>query len=130
MDYQITKATPEIGQIEVTYFNEGKPIANYAIDVPIVDGAYLTGDALDAEIQHRAPIWLVQREQETKTAEGFDAIQNLVKPLNTTPPEQTAEEIANAKMWADFEFNKKVAKALVKFGVLQTDPTEIGVTQL
>ena len=128
MDYQIVKATPEIGQIEVLYKDGDKPLGVFAIDVPVVDGAFLTGEALHEEIMHRAPTWMTQREQEVQTVAGFDAIAALVQPIQVD--EATSEQQANAAMWAQVEFEKKVAKALVKFGVLQSDPTAIESTQL
>jgi hypothetical protein len=128
MDYRITRAISEIGQIEVTYTHEGKDVATYAIDVPVVNGAFITSTALDAEIRHRAPTWLIDREQQIKTATGFNDIVALVQE-NPAPP-VNVEAQANAEMWAQVEFEKKVAKALVKFGVLQSDPTAIEVTQL
>lgn len=128
MDYQIIRATPEAGQIEVLYKDDGKPVGVYAIDVPVVDGAFLTGDALHNEIMHRAPLWVGQREREIKSASGFDSIVALVQPLELE--DLTSEAQANAEMWAQQAYEQKLAKALVKFGLLETDPTGIGVTQL
>jgi hypothetical protein len=128
MEYQIVRATPESGQIEVLYKEGEKLLGVYAIDVPVVDGAFLTGDALHEEIMHRAPTWATQREQEVATAVGFDQIVALVQPLPRNEPD--SEAAANRAMWEQVEFEKKIAKALVKFGVLKTDPTEIGVTHL
>lgn len=128
MDYQVIRATPKLGQIEVLYKDGGKPVGVFAIDVPVVDGAFLTGDALHAEIMHRAPTWVNQREQEVAAATGFDTIVALVQPL---PVNALAEDtLANMEMWEQVEYEKKLAKALIKFGVLQADPTSIGVTQL
>lgn len=78
MDYRIIAADATIGQIQVTYSNAGEDIATYAIDVPVVDGAFLTGDALAEEIQRRAPVWLLERKAEVAAATGWDAIQALV----------------------------------------------------
>jgi hypothetical protein len=49
-------------------------------------------------------------------------------PLIPAPSSVTPS--ANFQMWADIELEKKIAKALVKFGVLASDPTEIPVTKL
>jgi hypothetical protein len=88
MDYRIIFADAAIGQIQVTYSNAGEDIATYAIDVPVVDGAFLTGDALAEEIQRRAPVWLVERKAVVAAATGFDAIHALVEqPATTTTPE-------------------------------------------
>jgi hypothetical protein len=78
MDYRIVAANAAIGQIQVTYSNADIDIATYAIDVPIVDGAFITGTALDAEIQHRAPNWLVERAATVAVATGFSDIEALV----------------------------------------------------
>ena len=82
MDYRIIAADATIGQIQVTYSNAGDDVATYAIDVPVVDGAFLTGDALAEEIQRRAPVWLLERKTEVAAATGFDQINALVQ----TPP--------------------------------------------
>jgi hypothetical protein len=89
MDYRIIAAYAATGQIQVTYSTEGEDIATYAIDVPIVDGAFLTGDALAAEIQLRAPVWLLERKAEVSTAIGFDEINALVEPPTVAPPPET-----------------------------------------
>ena len=131
MDYQIISANADIGQIEVLYKQDGVALASYAIDVPIVNGAFFTITELDAEIQHRAPTWLNDRKQELKNATGFDDIAALVIPLsNSTTPENANTDVANKAMWEQIEFEKKVAAALVKFNVLAVDPTKIEVSTL
>ena len=79
MDYRIIAADATIGQIQVTYSNAGEDIATYAIDVPVVNGAFLTGNALAEEIQRRAPVWLLERKTEVAVATGFDQINALVQ---------------------------------------------------
>jgi hypothetical protein len=128
MDYQIISANSATGQIEVLYKDNGQSVGVYAIDVPIVNGEFITGQTLHNEIMHRAPLWVSQRDQEVKTAVGFDQIVALVQPL--VIDQTVSEQQANAQMWAQVEFEKQVAKALVKFGVLQSDPTKIEVTHL
>jgi hypothetical protein len=80
MDYRIIAADATIGQIQVTYSNAGTDIATYAIDVPVINGVFLTGDALTEEIQRRAPVWLLERKAEVAAAIGFDQITALVQP--------------------------------------------------
>lgn len=125
MDYKIIRATAQIGQIEVAYLADGKVVGVYAIDVPVIDGAFLTGDALEAEIQHRAPTWATTREQEVRAATGFEQIEALVEPLPTPAIDEETE--ANNRMWEQTQFEQRVAAVLVKFGVLQSDPTTIPV---
>ena len=85
MDYRIIAADATIGQIQVMYSNAGEDIAAYAIDVPVVNGAFLTGDALAAEIQRRAPVWLLERKTEVAVATGFDQINALVQAPPAAP---------------------------------------------
>ena len=131
MEYQIIFANAEIGQIEVLYKENNVGVAAYAIDVPIVDGAFLTGAELDVEIQHRAPVWLGIRKQELANATGFDKISALVQPITKQDaPEVDPSKAANTAMWAQVEYEKKLAAALVKFKVLSADPTTIEVSIL
>lgn len=91
MDYKIIAADAVHGQIQVTYSSEGVEIATYAIDVPIVDGKYITGEKLDAEIRIREPSWLLERRTMAAIAEDFHLIAELVQtpveiaPVTTTP---------------------------------------------
>lgn len=126
MDYKIIRANASIGQIEVEYSQAGKVCGVYAIDVPIVDGAFLTGEELDASIRLQAPTWVIQREQELATATGFEQIEALVE----TPTQEQIEFQENSAMWAQVAFEQQVAKALVKFGLLESDPTQVEVSQL
>ena len=128
MEYQITSANADIGQIEVLYKQDGIDVAAYAIDVPIVNGAFLTGVELNAEIQHRAPVWINTRKQELANAIGFDEIIALVQPITHSNTPENAN--GNAAMWDQVEFERKVAATLVKFNVLTVDPTTIEVSNL
>jgi len=87
MEYRIIAADATHGQIQVTYSENGSDIATYPIDVPIEDGKYITGDKLDAEIQSRAPIWLMQRRALASAAEDFHHIVAMVQtpePVSVT----------------------------------------------
>lgn len=132
MDYQIIRATREIGQIEVAYKHNGKVVGIYAIDVPVENGEFITGEPLEALIQHSAPVWIAERETAVAQAQNFGVIEAAVVPLAAqdlpTPP--TSQEIEQAQALVKAEFEKKVAQALIKFGVLESDPTAIGVTTL
>lgn len=126
MDYKIIRANASIGQIEIAYLDGDTVVGVYALDVPVENGAFITGQALEDLIQLQAPVWLVQRQEAASTATNFAQIEALVEELPAADPQAEA----NAQMWAQAQFEKQVAKALVKFGVLQSDPTEIDVTQL
>lgn len=127
MEYKIIRATPEIGQIEIEYSDNGKVVATYAFDVPIVDNVFISGDALDAAIRLHAPTWVSQRELEVAAATGFSKIQSLVQAQEI---EIEDDGMQNMDMWEQIQFEQRVAAALVKFGVLQSDPTAIPVGSL
>jgi hypothetical protein len=78
MDYRIIEANAATGQIVVEYSSGGEVVGKFAIDVPIVDGAYVTGAALDAEIALRAPTWVVERKAAVESATNFSEIEALV----------------------------------------------------
>lgn len=131
MEYQIISADAETGQIQVLYKPEGAAVAIYAVDVPVVDGAFLTGAELAEEIQHRAPVWLETRKQELASATGFDEISALVEiPLAAAMLPEDSAKAANAKMWAQVEYEKRLAATLIKFGLLFVDPTAIEISAL
>ena len=108
MDYRIIAANAEIGQIQVTYSDSGADIATYAIDVPVVDGAFLTGDALTAEIQMRAPVFLVERKAAVAVATGFDEIQALVQAPASVAILETQTYLSNEKRNVDIVPNTQV----------------------
>lgn len=127
MKYRITSANPENGQIEVAYEKDGLTIGIYAIDVPIVEGVFLTGEPLDAEILQRAPVWISTRKDEVAKASGFE---NIVAMVTHAPAPRDEEAQENVEMWKQVEFEQKIAKVLVKLGVLAADPTTIQLTRL
>lgn len=131
MDYKIINARKSVGQIDVAYLQDGKTVAVYTMDVPIIDGAYLTPEQLTEEIQHRAPVFIAERALQNATATGFELLEALVEEQ---PPRvlslEEEETLANAKMWEQVEFEKKLAAALLKFGLLESDPTTIEVSKL
>jgi hypothetical protein len=74
MQYKIVSSDPTIGQIQVEYSVDGKVIGTIPIDVPVVNGEYISGEALDQEIRFRAPTWLAERMKQVKEASGFPEI--------------------------------------------------------
>ena len=59
MEYQIIAFDEAVGQIVVEY-NEGM---TFALDLPIEDGAYPEGEALDTLFKQFLPTWVVERKQ-------------------------------------------------------------------
>lgn len=124
ISYSIVSKNAEIGQISVLYKHGDESLAEYAIDVPIVDGMYLSGDALHQEIMHRAPTWLIERKTQVETATGFDTIE-----VNA-PQETASETVIAVESWEKFQFERQVVAVLIKLGLLSSDPTTINTTQL
>jgi hypothetical protein len=95
---------------------------------PVVVGVRLptVGESVDLVIQSFAPhsVWNPQTIEYASVSVGTTG-------SYTSPSvEQVQQEIENAQMWAKIEFEKSVAKALVKFGLLDADPTTIPVQTL
>lgn len=95
---------------------------------PIVVGVRLptVGENVDLVIQSFAPhsVWNPQVIEYASVSVGASG------SYTAPSAEQVQQEIENAQMWAKIEFEKSIAKVLVKFGVLETDPTSIEVAQL
>lgn len=80
MNYRIIEAHATSGQIVVEYSANGEVVGTFALDIPIVNGAYVTGAALESEIMLRAPTWIVERKAAVASATNFADIEALVVP--------------------------------------------------
>jgi hypothetical protein len=113
--YVVTSTDEANGTMELTYSSPNLP------DVSV--GALMPrgSQTLDEVAMGFAPMryWLDLLNPVVSVAVGASATVTSATP---------AEQAANAEMWAQVEFEKKLGKALVKFGVLQADPTEIPVS--
>ena len=79
MDYKIIAVDTAIGQLTVTFLNSaGAEVSTCAVDVPIVDGSFITGDALEQEIQQRAPVWFLERTDAISTVTNLSHLEELV----------------------------------------------------
>jgi len=129
MEYKIVNFYPEEGKIEVFYSDK---LSNLFIDVPInSDGLFIIGQELDAYIKGFIPTWHLERIEKLKEGvSNIDEIANLVEVMPYSQESIIAAEEANqnAEMWREIKFEQSVAKALVKFGVLESDPTTKPVT--
>ena len=118
--YTVTRVDQDAKCMDVEFTAEGFD--------PVVVGVRLPtlAENVDSVIQSFAPhsTWNPQVVEYASVLVGTSG--SWVAPS----PEQERQEIENAKMWALAEFEKKVAAVLVKFGVLQSDPTSIKVTFL
>jgi hypothetical protein len=79
MKYKIISADEVLGQINVTYFSDkDEPVGTYSIDIPIIDGVFITGPSLEEIIQSRAPTWMLERTSAVNEASNFSEISSLV----------------------------------------------------
>lgn len=118
--YKVIRVDQDAKCMDVEFTAEG-------ID-PIVVGVRLPmlNEDVDSVIQSFAPhsVWSPQVIEYAEVIVGKSG--EYIAPT----PELLQQEMENAQMWAQVEFEKRIAKALIKFGLLQSDPTAIGVTAL
>jgi hypothetical protein len=105
------------------------------IDLPIDEnGLYITGTALEDYIRGFIPVWHFERLEQIKVGiANATEIQALVQEEQTVQSQNTAltpEQIQNAKMWEQYEFEKQIGDALVKFGLVETNPASIPTAAL
>lgn len=117
--YEIASVDETARCMEVIYRADGHPEQRIGARLPY------EGEELEGVISTYAPVAYWESLKAAVVAPAVGA-SGTIAPS----PVPTPEEIQNTVMWEQVQFEKRVAKALVKFGVLQSDPTEIGVTQL
>jgi hypothetical protein len=133
MIYKIVGFNEISGSLLVKFAENMQP---FAVDVPLnAEGLYITGQELEQYIEGFAPTDFINRNSQIAAgiANASDIQALVVEDTQQTddlPVVLTPEEIANQQMWRDLQFKKTIAKVLVEFGVLATDPTEIPVSNL
>jgi hypothetical protein len=128
MEYKIISASSQIGQINVEFSDGGKVLGVYAVDVPIVNGEYITGPALDAEIMQRAPTWLVQRQSETQAASNFSAIAALA--VGQASAQLSLDQYKELRLTLINRFREKVLAAGVNYNGHTFDSDNVSVSRL
>lgn len=113
MEYKIIGFNKNVGQITVQFENQW----TFAIDLPIVDGRYPTGEALEQTIQNFAPNYL--KERQTLLAQGIANEQEIADLVAELPP---TESVQTATQNQDAAFEERLAVALVKLGILDSNP--------
>jgi hypothetical protein len=116
--YEILSVDGAARCMEVLFKSDGLPDVTVSARIPF------EGEDLDAVVRSFAPFAIWQPM--------LTSMQNVQVGYSNTvsASEEDANVIANAKMWQQLDFEKNVAKVLVKFGVLEVDPTEIQTTKL
>lgn len=87
MNYVIREFNQDLGSILVQYSKVGTTLTvTYAFEVPIVDNAYIVGDALHSFIMERAPTEFLDRAISiAANVTNASAIQALVVPHPQDP---------------------------------------------
>jgi hypothetical protein len=129
--YKVLEFNKNSGQLVIEFAVGMAPLT---VDVPIKNGLFIADTELEEYIQGFIPTWHLERVAQLNI--GIPNSANLEQLAETQPeielptvltPEQE-QVVENAAMWQQVEFEKKVAAALIKFGVLTSDPTEIPVS--
>ena len=87
IQYRIYGVDTAFGSIQVNYYDTDLAPKGftYQIDIPLdAEGIPLTGDALNAEINSRTPVWMFQRIEALKGAD-FSHVEALVVPDPNAP---------------------------------------------
>jgi len=132
ISYQITSFNPSFGNISVLFKKDDVVIASYNVDVPLTDaGLFITGEELNNYLLRMFPQHVIDRKNKLEAGIPNAAdIASLVVPIEETATAQVTEISEQQQAWFEIENEKRVAKALVKFGLLATDPTEIPAATL
>lgn len=130
--YKIIQFDKNNGSIAVQFSQEFAPVQ---VDVPInEDGKYITGEELDAYVRGFIPTWFLDRKAKIENGIPNEAdIEALVVPpdqIQGTELSQATEINDSIFTFENDEAEKLIAAALVKWGVLQHDPTVIENTKL
>jgi len=118
--YEVVRVDEGAKCMDVQYTANGFDPVTVGVRLPLV------GENVSAVIESFAPISFWQ----SQTAEYATVSVGTQGSYTQPTQEQTQQEQNNLQMWAQIEFEKKIADCLVKFGVLSSDPTSIEATQL
>jgi hypothetical protein len=124
--YTIISVNSALKTMEIMYSSEGHQTMHVGARLPY------EGESLETVIDMHAPVafWREQTKNVIVPEVGLQGTILNEAPNSITELENQSNADANAEMWQDLSFEKNVAKALVKFGVLQEDPTAIPTVEL
>lgn len=96
--YKIVKVDEEKGSVEVNFYDDvSDPVGlTYAIDLPLINGAYPTGTDLEACILQYAPTAELMRKSQAKQADatsliGLIGLEQSFTPVSVTPQAQAPD---------------------------------------
>lgn len=122
MDYKIIGFDASIGSATVNFFTPEYPDGlSYNVDVPVVDGAYISGDALRYHIMAFAPYGQIARLVDLRdNPPDASGIPTQDFPPPPPPPEPPKDPILDATLpdaikYAESYIDKEAAKARSRF---------------
>lgn len=118
--YTVVRVDQDVKCIEVNFMAEGFSPTLVSMPIPRL------GDNIDSVIQSYAP-WTIWQPQVIEYAEIAVGKSGTYAPPTS---EEVEQNLKNAQMWAQISYDKQIAEALVRLGVLQSDPTTIPVSTL
>lgn len=129
--YEVIRKDTDNKVMDVKFSADGYESIEVGMPIPTVD------ENFEEKIRQSAPIglWLQSKAEYQDIQEGLKGtVTNTeTEAAALSNVEKTPEELArmaNAQMWSEIDFERRVAAALVKFGVLPSDPTAIPVVKL
>jgi len=127
--YEIIKVDEAARCMEVIYSADGYQTMHIGARLPF------EGESLEDIIMEFAPVSLWSERSKSVIApmvgqSGHIDGSVLTHQSRLPRTDDEIEAMRNAEMWAQVKFEKQVASALVKFGVLSEDPTSIPVAKL
>lgn len=125
--YNIISVDEQARCMEVVYSSEQFDVRHVSARLPYA------GESLEDVIQMYSPVtqWLEQQATVIAPEIGTTGVVSvqIPEPPAALTAEEQAQAIESAKMLAELKFEQTVAKALLKFGVLTSDPTASTNTQ-
>jgi hypothetical protein len=79
MEYKIISTDAVHGRITVLYFHEEHEITTLVLDVPIVNGEFVTGDPLKEFILNSLPSQFLDRKTLVASTQGFHKINEMME---------------------------------------------------
>jgi hypothetical protein len=120
--YEIVSVNQETKTMEISFSANNAETFLVGAKIPLVT------EDLDTVIRSYAPLhhWSGVDQAETATIQiGHTG----VVPVNVPQTEEERQqELSNANMWTNIEFDRQIAASLVRLNVLETNPTAVQVT--
>lgn len=87
IDFRLVDFHQRTGSLQVVYFNEDIPDGvNFSLNIPIVNGAYLQGDALVDFINSYAPLDIFERAAVIRAQSLDSPVPDLAPAATPAPP--------------------------------------------